>query len=156
MKGSLCISIHQTLNKSVDMTQHHRLKTIINVLKYLRSKGKQILSGEKIAFFFKPNLPFPFEYLKSIFIKLGVNFLNLNSNNLQLSLSIKALPHWLSGKESVCNAGDSGSIPGSGRLPGEGNGNPLQYSCLGNPRNRADWWATVHGARGKSMTQLSY
>ena len=51
---------------------------------------------------------------------------------------------------------DTGSILGSGRLPGEGNGNPLQYSCLGNPRNRADWWATVHGARGKSMTQLSY
>ena len=41
-----------------------------------------------------------------------------------------ALPHWLSGKESACNAGDAASIPGSGRCPGEGNGNPLQYSCL--------------------------
>ena len=39
-------------------------------------------------------------------------------------------------KESACSAGDLGSIPGSGRSPGEGNGNPLQYSCLGNPRNR--------------------
>ena len=52
------------------------------------------------------------------------------------------------GKESVCNAraaGDSGSIPGSGRSPGEGHGNPLQYSCQENPRDRAAWHATVHG-----------
>ena len=43
------------------------------------------------------------------------------------------------------NAGDSGSVPGLGRSPGEGNGNPLQYSCLGNPREGGAWWATVHG-----------
>ena len=43
------------------------------------------------------------------------------------------------------NAGDSGSIPGSGGSPGEGNGNPLQYSCLGNLTDRGAWWATVHG-----------
>ena len=43
------------------------------------------------------------------------------------------------------NAGDAGLIPGLGRSPGEGNGNPLQYSCLGNPRDRGAWWATVHG-----------
>ena len=43
---------------------------------------------------------------------------------------------WLSGKESTCNAGDAGSIPGSGRSPGGGNGNPLQYSCLENPMDR--------------------
>ena len=49
------------------------------------------------------------------------------------------------GKESVCNAGNPGSIPGSKRSPGEGNGNPLQYSCLGNPKDRGDWWATVYG-----------
>ena len=48
------------------------------------------------------------------------------------------------GKVSVCNAGDLGSIPGSGRSPGEANGNPLQYSCLENPMDRA-WWAIVHG-----------
>ena len=47
--------------------------------------------------------------------------------------------------------GDPGSIPGSGRSSGEGNGNPLQYSCLGNPMNRAAWWATVHGV-AKSQT----
>ena len=47
-------------------------------------------------------------------------------------------------KESACNAGDPGSIPGSRRSPGEGNGNPLQYSCLENPMDRGALWATVH------------
>ena len=47
------------------------------------------------------------------------------------------------GKESGCNAGDLGSIPGSGRSPGEGNGNPLQYSCLENPMDKGPWQATV-------------
>ena len=49
------------------------------------------------------------------------------------------------GKESACSAGDPGSIPGLGRSPGEGNGNSLQYSCLGNPLDRGALWATVHG-----------
>ena len=48
-------------------------------------------------------------------------------------------------KELACNAGDPGLIPGSGRSPGEGNGNPPQYSCLGNPRDRGAWRVTVHG-----------
>ena len=47
------------------------------------------------------------------------------------------------GKASVYNAGDPGSIPGLGRYPGEGNGNPLQYSCLENPMDRGAWWAIV-------------
>ena len=47
-------------------------------------------------------------------------------------------------KESACNARDPGLISGSGRHPGEGNGNPLQYSCLENPIDRGAWWATVH------------
>ena len=57
-------------------------------------------------------------------------------------------------KESACNAGDQGSSPGSGRLPGEGNGNSLQNSCLDNPMERGAWWATVHGV-SKSWTWLS-
>ena len=56
-------------------------------------------------------------------------------------------------KESTCNAGDWGSIPGSGRCPGQGNGNPLQYSCLENPMDRGASQATVHGVT-KSWTQL--
>ena len=58
------------------------------------------------------------------------------------------------GEESACNAGDQGSIPGSGRSPGEGNGNALQYSCLENSMDRGAWRATVHGV-AKSQIQLS-
>ena len=61
------------------------------------------------------------------------------------------LPWWLSGKESTCNAGDSGSICGSGRPPGGGHGNPLQDSSLENPMEREAWEATVHGV-AKSWT----
>ena len=49
------------------------------------------------------------------------------------------------GKVSACNAGDPGTISGSGRSPGEENGNPLQYSCLENSMGEGAWWATVHG-----------
>ena len=49
------------------------------------------------------------------------------------------------GKESACNAGDQGSIPGLGRYPGKGNGNPPQYSCQENPMDREAWQAIVHG-----------
>ena len=55
------------------------------------------------------------------------------------------------GKESICNAGGLGLIPGLGRSPGEGNGYQLQYSCLGNSMDRGAWWATVHGVT-KSRT----
>ena len=54
------------------------------------------------------------------------------------------LPFSSDGKESACKAGDPGSIPESGRSSGEGNGNPLQYSCLGNPRDGGAWWAAVY------------
>ena len=50
-------------------------------------------------------------------------------------------------KESACKAGDVGSIPGWGRCPGEGSGNPLQCSCLENPIIREAWWATVYGVK---------
>ena len=56
-----------------------------------------------------------------------------------------SVPAGSDGKESACNAGDPGLIPGTGRSPGEGNGNPLQYSCPENPMGRGAWWATVHG-----------
>ena len=57
-------------------------------------------------------------------------------------------------KESACNAGDPGSISGLGSSPGEGNGNPLQYSCLENPMDRGPWRATVYGV-AKRWTRLS-
>ena len=68
--------------------------------------------------------------------------------------SVMGFPDGSDGKESPCSAGDPGLLPGSGRFPGEGNGNPLQYSCLENSMDRGAWWATVHGVT-KSWTQLS-
>ena len=56
-------------------------------------------------------------------------------------------------KASACNAGDLGSISGLGRSPGEGNDNPLQYSCLENPMDRGTWWAAIHGV-AKSQTVI--
>ena len=64
-----------------------------------------------------------------------------------MSVSLRAVgfPCSSVGKESACSAGDPGSIPGSGKFPGEGNGNPLLFSCLENPMDRGAWQATVHG-----------
>ena len=73
---------------------------------------------------------------------------------LNFSDGVKHLPAFPGGSEvkaSACNAGDLGSIPGSGRAPGEANGNPLQYSCVENPMDREAWRATVHRVT-KSLT----
>ena len=67
---------------------------------------------------------------------------------------IWGLPRWLSGKESIGRCRISELNPWFGKISGEGNGNLLQYSCLGNPVGRGAWWATVHGV-AKSQTQLS-
>ena len=68
--------------------------------------------------------------------------------------SMEIFPGGSVGKESACNAGDLVFIPGSGRFSGEGNGNPLQYSCLENSMDRGAWQVTVHGVP-KSQTRLS-
>ena len=62
-------------------------------------------------------------------------------------------PDNLDGKESACNAGDPGSIPGLGRSPGEGNGNSLQYSCLENPKDRGTWRVAVYGVAESDTTE---
>ena len=62
--------------------------------------------------------------------------------SLNLPDLLNGFPGGSDGKESACNAGDLSSIPGLGRSPGGGNGNPLQYSCLENPKERRAWWAT--------------
>ena len=84
--------------------------------------------------------------------------INLNHSTLCPPCSICFLvltpPATLVGKESAYNSGDLGSIPGLGRSPGEGNGNPLQHSCLENPMDGGAWQATVHGV-AKSRTQLT-
>ena len=75
---------------------------------------------------------------------------NLDTVNI---MRVKGFPSHLVRKESACSEGDPGSIPGLGGSPGEGNGNPLQYSCLENPMDRGTLWAAVHGVT-KSQTQL--
>ena len=66
---------------------------------------------------------------------------------------VMGLPSGSDGIESACNAGDTVLIPGLGRSPGEGNGNPLQYSCLENSMDRGAWQAVVHGV-AKNQTRL--
>ena len=65
----------------------------------------------------------------------------------------EGFPDGSDSKASTCNAGDLGLIPGSGRSPGEGNGNPLQYSCLENSMDRGAWRATAHGVKASDTTE---
>ena len=74
-------------------------------------------------------------------------------HELARSLQGSIFPGGSVGKESACSAADPGLIPGSGRSPGEGNGNPLQYSCLENPMDGGAWRATVHGVTELAMTE---
>jgi len=71
----------------------------------------------------------------------------LGNNNFTQVPQVARLPWWLQGKKSAFNAADAGLIPGWERFPGEGNGNPLQYSCLENSMDRGNLWATVHGVQ---------
>ena len=82
-----------------------------------------------------------------------MNYYNLCRASVYNVLSqIPGFPGGSDGKESTHNAGDPGSIPGLGRFPGKGNGNPLQYGCLENPMNKEAWQATVHGVAEESDT----
>ena len=74
---------------------------------------------------------------------------------IRSEINITGLPSWLSGKGSAYQARDQGLIPGSGRSPGEGNGIPLHYSCLGNSMDREAWWATVQGVTKESGHDLA-
>ena len=88
------------------------------------------------------------KYLKRSYLKISLTWKRKQSpksrNCRVLGRIMGFLPSSV-GKESACNAGDMGSIPGLGRSPGEGNGNPLQYSCLENPMDGGTLQATVHG-----------
>ena len=81
---------------------------------------------------------------------------NSSTENIVFGLNItpsKGFPGGSVGKESACNVGEPGWIPGLGRSPGEGNGNPLQYSCLENSMNKGAWWAIVQRV-AKSRIQV--
>ena len=73
-----------------------------------------------------------------------LEMIQLTEKSMSTAQTARSFPGGSDGKESACNAGDWGSIPGSGRSPLEGSGNPLQYSCLENSMDRGAWWATVH------------
>ena len=79
---------------------------------------------------------------------------DLNGEDFQKGrvMCICGLPRWPCDEEFTCNARNTGSLPVSGRSPGEANGNPLQYSCLGNPMDRAAWRSTVLGVKVSEMT----
>ena len=79
-----------------------------------------------------------------VFYRMSLN-LNFSNVVLMFILGVMGFPGGSDGKESACNVGDPGSIPGLEKSPGERNGNPLQYSCLENSMDRGPWWATVHG-----------
>ena len=79
--------------------------------------------------------------------------INNGTRDPEKSSRLQGFPGGSNGKESACNAGDSGLIPGSGRSPGEGNGSPLQCSCLENPTDRRAWWATLHGVAESDTTE---
>ena len=70
-----------------------------------------------------------------------------------IPIVVQGFPGGSEVKASASNAGDLGSIPGLGRSPGEGNGTPLQYSCLENPMDGGAWWATVHGVAKSDTTE---
>ena len=78
----------------------------------------------------------------------------MHSEEMPWARAALGFPGGSDGKESACNAGDAGLIPGWGRSPGEGNGYPLQYACLEKSMDRGAWWATVHGIT-KSRTRLN-
>ena len=79
-------------------------------------------------------------------------FLPVWGQNTRFLNGLRGLPRWLSDKESVCQAGNTGLVPESGRSPGEESGNPLQYSCLGNAMDGGAWRATVHAVRKEFHT----
>ena len=90
----------------------------------------------------------PVEAKKSHLTKCNTSSWYKHSVNLELL----GFPGGSDNKESTCNAGDPGLIPGLGRSPGEGNGNPLQYSCLKNPMDRGAWQSAAHGIAESNMT----
>ena len=104
----------------------------------------------KISFFFL----YSSSLVSFFFFSLGF-FLNIITaiRNLFLFYYRWGFPGGSDGKESACSAGNPGSIPGSGRSPGEGNGNPLQYSCLENSVDRGAWWSHKESDMTEQLTE---
>ena len=111
-----------------------------------------------MAHFFKPRVNLPQNHPKAtVYLRIHPWYCTFYAfgqmYNDIFHLVICDFPGGSDGKVSAYNAGDPGSIPGSGRSPGEGNGNPLQYSCLENPMGGGAWWAAVHEVAESDMTE---
>ena len=114
-------------------------------------------TAQWVSFFITPEVAHEAESFDmgiSYHTKLCTEFFIFWTADVAFYRQTMGFPGGSDSKESACNAGDRVSIPGSGRSPGEGNGNLLQYSCLGNPMNRGASRATVHGV-AKSRAWLS-
>ena len=127
----------------------HLFKSLLSVISDL-CLGAELLGDGSMFKFLRDHQTFPqiLYYFKfPPVIQKGSNFASSVTffiSGLVLNNSYPS-SHSSVSKESACNAGELGSIPELGRSPGEGNDNPLQYSCLKNPMGRGAWWATVHG-----------
>ena len=103
-----------------------------------------------------PLLGFPFLKLHSLTYSLSLHHIPLTRLLLILQYCFYCFPGSSDSKESVCSARDPGSISESGRSPGEGNGNPLQYPCLENFMDRGAWWVTVLGVAELDMVNFHF
>ena len=136
-----------SLQKEVDLQKHHVSIHMLHYLNMFLENVQRLVMG-------KTSL----SYLLKAYCKIFV----YQSCHCGICICIyiyiitymnEGFPGGSAGKESACNEGDLGSIPGPGRSPGEGNGNPLQCSCLENPRDGRAWWAAIYGV-AQSRTRL--
>ena len=147
LSSDICLWLFTTWSKKSWFSLLQKIILLSEILKKIFFSVLYFLDNYQ-----KPDI---IRYLNILFQK------NMYSENLELTYDlIQSKYNWLNFlyssvvKESACSAGDLGSIPELGRSPGEGNGNPFQYSCLDHPMDRGAWWATVC-AVAKSWTQLS-
>ena len=121
-------------------------KSVLAMCSWVYFLASSLLCIDKYVYHFANTICLNFitKFYKTLSI-IPIKFTNKDVWYCQMRGMILGLLWWLSSKESPVNAGDTSSIPGSGRSPGEINGNLLQYTCLENPLDRGAWWATVHG-----------
>ena len=127
----------------------------VNILLYqiLHSLVILIWNSCHVIFLLQSSLPLFLVAIlrKSVSSPYLLVYISVDSRNPNVLVNVLYNPHSSVAEESTCNAGDLGSIPGLGRSPGEGNGNPLQYSCLESPMDRGAGQAIVHGVANSRM-----
>ena len=143
------ISLHHTSTYCSTFSQNYlRFLCLLILLEYVLCFHLAPQNSTRLAlqpFWLLLHSPFVSRNTASIFLRAH-HFCTFTQLVLWLApFHVSGLPWSSNAKESACNAGDPGLSPGVGRSPGEGNGNPLQDSCLENPMDRGAWCATVHG-----------